>query len=73
MKGNGMSISKLGKTKEQLKIESYEEDIERLEKMLEIYDETGNLNGKLYSDMTAEIKEQIKFCEMCIKNLDLNN
>lgn len=59
-------------TKNGLIIFSYEEDIERLEKMKEIYNSTSsNLTGAFYSDMISEIDLQINHCKECIKNLKL--
>ena len=52
-----------------LKIDSYEEDIQKLIEMAKIYETVDNLNGGFYSDMVAEIESQIVHCKNCIKNL----
>ena len=51
------------------KIASYQKDIERLNKVLKIYNETENLNGGFHNQMVDEISHQIKHCEKCISNL----
>ena len=53
-----------------MKTLSYQQDIEKLNILKEIYETTENLNGAFYSDMIAEIDLQIKHCEDCIKNLE---
>ena len=52
-----------------LKIFSYEEDIEKLKEISEIYQALNNLQGQFYNDMMKEIAEQIFHCKECIKNL----
>lgn len=52
-----------------IKIASYEKDIDRLIKIAKIYEEVENLTGGFYTDMVAEIGNQIMFCKNCIKNL----
>ena len=53
-----------------LKIDSYLKDIEKLEKMVLLYNECENLNGGFYTDMISEIEAQIKHCKECIDNLN---
>ena len=72
MRPNGKSICKLGKSKLELEIESYQEDIQVLSRMKEIYvDDTQNLHGCHYTEMVDKIEEQIRFCESYIKNLTI--
>jgi len=58
--------------KEQLikAIISYEEDIEKLNKMIAVYESTSsNITGALYNDLVSEIYEQIEYCEERKANL----
>lgn len=50
-------------------IDVYKKDIEKLNSIKQIYNNTQTLNGGFYSDMINEINLQIKHCESCINNL----
>jgi hypothetical protein len=51
------------------RIASYQNDIQILQNMLNMYAKANNLCGAFDSDMRAEIQSQIAFCENCIENL----
>jgi hypothetical protein len=51
------------------RVDSYKKDIQKLKKMIAIYNETDNLCGAFYFDMMEELKNQIIHCDECLKNL----
>jgi len=51
------------------KIAEYERDIERLEKMLSIYESVESLTGQYYNDMIGEINLQLEACKTFRWNL----
>jgi len=48
---------------------SYEEDIEKLEEMIELYECTKNIEGHLYNDLVYKIRDQVNYCEEMKSNL----
>lgn len=50
-------------------IQDYEQDLTKLESMLNIYNSTKCLNGGFWLEMTIVIEEQIQHCKDCINNL----
>ena len=51
------------------KIISYEEDIEKLNEIIELYESTKNIKGSLYNDLISEIYAQVGYCEAMKSNI----